>query len=77
MTFQNGYEAFAEYRRTGFPVFTQINTNPAGDPIDRSAFPNRLAYPSNEVQLNGTNYNAAVAQQGADVASTKIWWETF
>ena len=70
-TFQNGYEAYAEYRRTGFPVYTDYS----GNPINTNVFPNRLTYPPTEGNLNSANYNAALTNQGADVAATKVWWD--
>jgi hypothetical protein len=70
-TFQNGYEAYAEYRRTGFPIYTDYT----GLPINTNVFPNRLTYPPTESNLNSANYNAALTNQGADVAGTKVWWD--
>lgn len=70
-TFQNGYEAYAEYRRTGFPVLTDYS----GSPTNNSVFPNRLTYPASEINLNSVNYNAALVNQGADNAATKVWWD--
>lgn len=69
--FQNGYEANAEYRRTGFPIYTDYS----GNPINGFDFPKRLTYPATEGNLNAANYNAAIANQGADVAGTKVWWD--
>ncbi|MCD4747401.1 MAG: SusD/RagB family nutrient-binding outer membrane lipoprotein [Bacteroidales bacterium] len=37
--------------------------------------PHRMYYPSEEQDLNGVNRAAAVAAQGADVFSTKLWWQ--
>lgn len=70
-TFQNGYEAYAEYRRTGFPEYTDYS----GNSINTTIYPNRLTYPATEGNLNASNYNAAIANQGADVAGTKVWWD--
>ncbi|MCX6290367.1 MAG: SusD/RagB family nutrient-binding outer membrane lipoprotein [Bacteroidetes bacterium] len=70
-TFENSYEAFADYRRTGFPVLTNYN----GSPINQSNFPNRLTYPSSEAILNSVHYQEANSSQGPDAASTKVWWD--
>ncbi len=70
-TFQNGFEAYADYRRTGYPVLTDYNNNP----INTSIYPNRFTYPATEVSLNSVHYNAAISQQGPDAASTKVWWD--
>lgn len=71
-TFENGYEAYVEYRRTGFPVLTDYDNNP----INKSIFPNRLPYPSTENSLNNTHYSEAIARQGTDDEFTKLWWDT-
>ncbi len=65
-----GMEAWTEWRRTGYPVLT-----PAIDGYQKT-IPTRLYYPPTEASLNAANYAAAVAAQGADNLSTKIWWET-
>lgn len=69
--FENGYEAYAEYRRTGFPSFKKFD----GSDIDQSIYPNRLPYPNTEITLNRENYDIAVQNQGEDNETTKIWWD--
>ena len=68
-SFLNGPEAFANYRRTGFP---SLAPNPY--PGKEVAFIYRLTYPNSEQSVNPTNYNAAVARQGPDKLDTKVWW---
>jgi hypothetical protein len=68
--FEQGYQAYAEYRRTGYPVLT----NYFGEPIDQSIFPLRLPYPNSEYTLNRANYNQAVANQGPDNEFTAMYW---
>ena len=69
--FYMGYEAWAEWRRTGFPVLT-----PAAKPLNTSGqIPRRMAYPTTEATLNKTNYDAVIARQGADVQETRVWWD--
>ncbi|NLA25017.1 MAG: SusD/RagB family nutrient-binding outer membrane lipoprotein, partial [Bacteroidales bacterium] len=58
--FSNGYEAYAEYRRTGFPILKTFGNNN----IDASRFPKRIPYPNFEINLNFDNYNQVVQQQG-------------
>ena len=66
-----GYEAWAEWRRTGYPVLT-----PAAKPLNTSGLiPRRMAYPTTEAQLNKVNYDAAIARQGADNQETRVWWD--
>jgi len=70
-TFQNAYESYAEYRRTGFPILKDY----ANTPINSANYPNRLTYPATEINLNSTHYNQAIQNQGPDIAGTKVWWD--
>lgn len=69
--FLNGYEAWAEWRRTGYPALLPgaAALNPSGQ------IPVRQAYPTWEADLNGDNYAAAVTRQGEDGLDTKVWWD--
>jgi len=62
-------QAWAEYRRTGYPVLT-FATSPNNN---QPAPPTRLLYPSSEQVYNPTNY-AAVS--GKDLSTNKIFWQT-
>ena len=72
-TFMNGYESFANVRRSGYPKLIPVNypDNETG-----GLFPRRLRYPDSEPVLNTENYHAAVARQGADNFITRLWWDT-
>jgi hypothetical protein len=63
-----GIEAWTEWRRTGIPALT-----PAIEGVINE-IPSRYQYPPTEQALNGSNYDAAVAVQGADLLTTQIWW---
>lgn len=65
----NSWESWNDWRRTGFPVLVA-----AQDAVDARGIPNRIAYSTTEASLNGENYNASVARQGADDNYTKLWW---
>ncbi|MEA3503914.1 MAG: SusD/RagB family nutrient-binding outer membrane lipoprotein [Bacteroidota bacterium] len=69
--FENGYEAFTEYRRTGYPVLLNYD----GEEIDQQPFPKRLTYPVSEQNLNSANYLDAISRQGADAPETSLWWD--
>lgn len=75
-SFLNGPEAFANFRRSGFPALTP---NPYGQPgnpdVPDGTFIRRLTYPTSEFSVNTVNVNAAVASQGPDKLSTRIWWD--
>ncbi|MDG3582965.1 SusD/RagB family nutrient-binding outer membrane lipoprotein [Galbibacter pacificus] len=64
-----GYEAWAEWRRTGLP---DIMVKPNGVNV-----PTRLAYPDNEAFNNETNYTDAVQRQfgGEDSIYGTLWWD--
>ena len=70
--FLNGPEAFANFRRTGFPNLAP-NTYPSQD--ISGDFINRLTYPNSEVATNNNNLSEAVARMGADNLDTKVWWD--
>lgn len=70
--FENsGWEAFYNWRRTGFPVFANNGSgiNPAG------VIPVRWQYPIDEQNNNNANYTAAVASQygGTDDVNKLMW----
>ncbi len=70
--FLNGYEAWAEWRRTGYPELVAA-PGANGDKI-----PRREAYPTIERSNNTENYNAAVAAfpyGGTDDLNTRVWWD--
>ncbi|RXK61707.1 SusD/RagB family nutrient-binding outer membrane lipoprotein [Lacibacter luteus] len=59
-----------EYRRTGYPVL------PKGAGLrNNGEMPARMTYPVYVQSANPTNYKAAIAEQGPDLISTKVWWQ--
>jgi hypothetical protein len=67
--FGNGVEAYAEWRRTGFPELT-----PGPDADNNGVIPVRLPYPSSEERRNGENLRAAKARQGGAGLNDPLWW---
>ena len=70
--FPYGYEGWAEWRRTGYPVLTV-----AAD-INGGKLPRRDGYPTSEAANNKANYEAAVAgfpYGGADDLNSRVWWD--
>ncbi len=65
-----GNEAWAEWRRIGGPATI---VKPA-ILINGTDIPQRRMYGTTVVETNNENYEAAVAEQGADELSTKLWW---
>ena len=67
----NGFEAWTEYRRTGYPT---VSTLPLSKYTPLTThIPTKFMYPNSEQATNQTNYNAAVAK-GNDPQSTKVFW---
>ncbi|MFT2008231.1 SusD/RagB family nutrient-binding outer membrane lipoprotein [Pontibacter sp. 13R65] len=62
-----GFEAWSEWKRTGFPHIV------AG-PVSPGHIPQRVLYPADEMRLNEQNYKNAVQLLGSDELSTKVWW---
>jgi hypothetical protein len=73
-SFQNGSEAWANFRRSGFPALAP-NTYPSADPAVAGGFVHRLVYPVREKSVNTANYNEAVARMGADNLATRVFWD--
>ncbi len=71
-SFLNGAEAWANFRRTGFPALT---ANPYVGDIPAGTFIRRITYPVSEISANTTNVNEAIARQGADRMDTRVWWD--
>jgi hypothetical protein len=71
-SFLNGPEAFANFRRSGFP---RLSPNPFPGKGIKGNFINRLTYPNAEISVNKLNVDQAVGRQGADDLDTKVWWD--
>ncbi|QNN44740.1 SusD/RagB family nutrient-binding outer membrane lipoprotein [Pedobacter roseus] len=70
--FGQGLEAWAEQRRLDYPQLTaSVNT------VLNGKIPVRFIYPGTEQSLNGQNYKNAVSSQGADLLTTKLWFDAF
>ena len=69
--YMQGIEAWSEYRRLDFGVLQM----PADGPLEGAGIPLRLRYPLDEQSANEENYRAAVAAQGEDLLTTRLWWD--
>lgn len=67
----NGFEGWANWRRTGLPVLTPVNYpgNETGGQIMR-----RLRYPGGEAGVN-PNYKEASDRIGGDTFASRVWWD--
>jgi hypothetical protein len=74
-----GWEAWADHRRLHLPILIPFA---APDPTAITAtdggpgnFVKRITWPAIEAINNKIFYNQAVAQQGADIETTPVWWD--
>ena len=68
--FLTDLQQWFEYRRTGHPNL------PKGAGLrNNGEMPSRMVYPVYVQSTNPTNYQAAVASQGPDLISAKVWWQ--
>ena len=69
---RNGTEAFANFRRSGYPA---LSPNLFNNKLN-GGFVRRLSYPDVEGSSNTMNYQAAVAAIGGDQLITRVFWDT-
>ena len=71
-SFLNGPEAFANFRRSGFPALTP---NPYPGRGINGQFIRRLTYPDSEKSVNSGSIQEAIDRQGEDNLETRVWWD--
>ncbi len=73
--FPDGWEAWAEFRRTGYPdLYNLIASDNADLPV--GTFIKRLNFPNTEYTSNAAGVESGIALLGgADKASTRLWWD--
>ncbi len=70
-----GMEAWAEYRRTGYPELYPCINNLSDCGVNSQRGMRRLSFPYTEAQNNKTNYDQGVAELGgADNEATDLKW---
>ena len=77
-SFRNWAEAWANFRRSGYPQLSPINfpgEDPSVDAGDAGGFIRRLTYPLREKSVNTANVNEAISRIGADNLGTRIFWD--
>lgn len=76
VTFLNEYEAFANWRRTGYPElqpFGGQEVYPSN--VTNGTIPRRLIYPGGEESTNAENYAEVISRQGPNEFTTRVWWD--
>ncbi|AUD04325.1 SusD/RagB family nutrient-binding outer membrane lipoprotein [Spirosoma pollinicola] len=71
-SFLDGNEAFANFRRSGFPALTK---NPYPGSEVKGDFIRRMPYPDSEIVVNSGKLNEAIARQGPNTLDTRVWWD--
>ncbi|MEJ7647371.1 MAG: SusD/RagB family nutrient-binding outer membrane lipoprotein [Chryseolinea sp.] len=71
-SFLNGPEAFANFRRSGFPA---LAPNPYPGKDISSDFTRKLTYPDTELAINAANVQEAIGRQGGNELDTRVWWD--
>ncbi len=77
-SFRNWAEAWANFRRSGYPQLSPINfpgEDPEVDAGDAGGFIHRLTYPLREKSVNTANVNEAISRMGADNLGTRLFWD--
>ena len=79
-SFGDPYEVFANWRRSGYPVLTSAPMakldGESATANDGYSIPRRFRYPSDESQVNATNYKAASARMAhGDTFYSRVWWD--
>lgn len=73
VTFLDEYEAWANWRRSGYPALTPVNYF---NNVTNGTIPRRFTYPTNEVAVNPDNYAAAVSRLAdGDKMTSRVWWD--
>jgi hypothetical protein len=75
--FPDGQEAWADYRRTGYPRLFPVVVNNSAGAISTTVQIRRLDYPQSEYTTNAAAVNSAVSTLlgGPDVGGTRLWWD--
>ncbi|MGJ1285830.1 SusD/RagB family nutrient-binding outer membrane lipoprotein [Sphingobacterium spiritivorum] len=72
----NGPEAWAEYRRTGYPRLLPISLNRSGGVVSSTFQVRRLPYPAAQYNKNAEQTSKAITLLGGpDNGATRLWWD--
>ena len=72
----NGQEAYANWRRSGFPTIVYPNRDPAVNESNGD-IPRRMQYPQEEFDYNTAHVRDAVSRLpgGEDEWTSRVWWD--
>ena len=73
--YPNGPEAWAEQRRTGYPILFKVRKNDSGGLISTDAMIRRIPF-TIDTKISLYNYQQASQMlNGPDTGGTKLWWD--
>lgn len=73
--FPNGWESWADFRRTGYPKWFPVVNNMSSDGVSSARGMRRLPFPNSEFNTNEANVKAAIQMLGGpDTGATDLWW---
>lgn len=73
VTFMDEYEAWANWRRSSYPLLTPVNYF---NNITNGTIPRRFTYPAGEVTTNAAGYSDAVSRlTNGDKMTSRVWWD--
>lgn len=73
--YPNGWESWADQRRTNYPKWFPVVNNMSTDGVTDARGMRRLPFPQSEFNTNETNIKAAVKMlNGPDNSATDLWW---
>lgn len=71
--FLNGFDAYANWRRSGYPVLAPVNWN---ETQTGGVTPRRYFYPDDEMIKNGANLQVAIDRLGgSNDWLARVWWD--
>ncbi|WP_447640806.1 MULTISPECIES: SusD/RagB family nutrient-binding outer membrane lipoprotein [Chitinophagaceae] len=74
--YPNGAEAWADYRRTGYPRIFPVMLNKSGGAINTDLQVRRIPYPIAQYNQNRTEVLKGISLlDGPDNGGTKLWWD--
>lgn len=74
--YPDSFEAWTEFRRTGYPRLFPVVYNLSGGLIDTELQIRRLPFTRKEYNTNGEEVKKAIRYlKGADTGGTRLWWD--
>ena len=73
--FPNGWESWADFRRTGYPKWFPVVNNRNANGVTSVRGMRRLPFPQSEFNTNEANVKKAQSMLGGpDTGATDLWW---